>query len=214
MVNLAKRVRQETGSFCGPAVIEMLLAVYGKEVTQAQVVEACNASKTVMKEGIPLRDLAIGVKKLFSDLVVWEKQNSSVEEIKVLVDKGYPVAVDWQGIFTTDEYGDEIWNSKDRVSGWWARVTKAPVSVGDQGHYCVVTEVSTKKGVLKYVDPYGHYAGKDRFVAIWEFEERWWDDRLERSAERKMGVVLENKLMFVVAPKTDVFLKTVGMTRI
>jgi hypothetical protein len=214
MVDITVKARQETGSFCGPAVIETLLGHLGRKVSQLEVVEACEAKTTVMKDGISLVGLAKGVKKLFPDLQVWEKQNSSISDIYSLVEHGYPVAVDWQGVFTTDEYGDEIWNTRDKFRLWLSKVKKEPVGKGDQGHYCIVTDVDQAKGYIRFVDPYGHYAGKDRFLATWEFEERWWDDRIGIDQNGKKSLIIENKLMFVIVPITDTFIQTMGMSRV
>lgn len=214
MINLPLVVKQETGSYCGPAVFEMLLANLGQEAAQKQIVEACKAEKTVMKAGIPLTDLAKGIEILFPHLQVWQKQNSGIDDIKKLVDNGYPVGVDWQGMFTEDEYGDEIWNTRDKIRVWWSSITKEPLESGDQGHYCIVVDVNLTIGYLQFIDPYGHYAGRERFISLWEFEERWWDDKLGQDEQGKKKVILENRLMFVVAPKTDQFLGTIGMERV
>lgn len=214
MVNF-KRIRQETGSYCGPAVFEMLVSAHGLDLDQERMVEACNASETVMKEGIPLIGLAKGLNKLFPELIVWQKAYSSLADMEVLVAKGYPVGFDWQGIFTANEYGDEIWSTKDKVGAWWKREIKGePVENGDQGHYCIAFELDLKKGFLRFADPYGHYAGKDRFVSTWEFEERWWDDRIDQDKKGKKIYVLESRLMFLVAKKGDKFPESLGMEKI
>ena len=93
-------------------------------------------------------------------------------------------------------------------------MTNEPVAVGEQGHYCVALEVNKKKGYLRFADPYGHYAGKDRFVALWEFEERWWDDRIGKDARGKKIYVLEKRLIFVVAKKGDQKPAKFGMVEI
>lgn len=214
MIDIQKKVRQETGSYCGPAVVEMLVGNLGKTVTQVEVVEACEAKETVMEFGIPLVDLAKGVKRLFPRLAIWEKHSSTIEDIKAMVDAGYPVVVDWQGIFTEDEYGDEIWNTRNKFGSLVSKFKKEPVSIGDQGHYCIVVDIDIKKGFMEFVDPYGHYAGKSRFVAIWEFEERWWDDRIGLDKDGKKKLIVENKLMFVISVRSDSFLKTVGMKKV
>ena len=54
---------------------------------------------------------------------------------------------------------------------------------------------------MRFADPYGHYAGKDRYVALWEFEERWWDDRIDTDEKGKKVYVLEERLIFVVTKK-------------
>ena len=193
------RARQENGSYCGPAVMQMLLSGIGLSVSQESVVQACGAERSVMKVGIPLTELAIGITKMFPELAVWEKRHSSIEDIKNLLELGYLVAFDWQGIFQGDEYHDDEHDGK--LITWWKRLKGEPELKGDQGHYCIALEVNSEKGYLRFADPYGHYAGKDRYVALWEFEERWWDDRIDTDEKGKKVYVLEERLIFVVTKK-------------
>lgn len=209
-----KRVKQLTGSYCGPAVFEMLVSNLGFDLNQDSLVDASNARETVAAEGISLPDLAHGLGRLYPDLKVWKKENAKVEDIKILVEFGYFVAVDWQGIFNSDEYGDEIWNSGNKLSNWWRKVKNDPEALGEQGHYCIALEVNTKKGYLRFADPYGHYAGKDRFIAIWEFEERWWDDRIGLDEKGKKVRIVENNLLFVVTQKEDKRPEELGLMEI
>lgn len=189
----------------------MLVSSVGKDLNQEQMVDASGARETVMKEGIPLLDLAQGLKNVHPELTVWGKMNSKINDIEKLLGKGYAVAVDWQGIFTADEYGDD---EEDKWEEFWDKITKAPILKGTQGHYCIVLEIDEKKGYLRFADPYGHYAGKDRFVALWEFEERWWDDRIDKDMQGKKKYVMENRLMFVVTKKGDKFPKKLGMVKV
>lgn len=190
----------------------MLVSRYGLKLNQERMVEVCGARSSVMKVGIPLVDLARGLRKIYPELVVWEKSASKLKEIQTLLAKDYLVAVDWQGVFVADEYED------DEEDGWWKnfwnKITKMPVLKGSQGHYCVVLKVNLKRGYLRFADPYGHYAGKDRFVATWEFEERWWDDRIGRDTLGRQKYILEDRLMFLVAKKGDKFPETMGMKKI
>ncbi|HCQ31632.1 TPA: hypothetical protein DIU27_04610 [Candidatus Collierbacteria bacterium] len=205
------RARQETGSYCGPAVMQMLVSSLGLSMDQETLIDACKARKTVMREGIPLNDLSKGLQEMYPELDVWWKSEATIEDIQNLLDNGYFVGVDWQGIFSGDEYGD------DEVNKWgdfWNKIIGAPEVKGEQGHYCVALEVNKKKGYLRFADPYGHYAGKDRFVALWEFEERWWDDRIGKDEKGKKTYVLESKLMFLVTKKGDEFPKSLGMMRV
>lgn len=208
------RSRQETGSYCGPAVVQMLASANGLTVSQEEVVEASGAKDSVMREGISLHKLADGFRKLHPDYSVWQKYNSSVEDLANMVKSGYLVAVDWQGVFVEDEYGDEYWSFKDKWKEKWNNFRKIPTLKGDQGHYCIVVEVSLKKGYIKFVDPYGHYAGKDRFIATWEFEERWWDDRIDVDVSGKKSYILEERLMFLIAPKGDILPAQMGMEEV
>lgn len=205
------RAKQKTGSYCGPAVFQMLVSVFGLDLDQEAMVDASGARNSVMKVGITLEALAKGLKRLYPELVVWMKMGSKIEEMEELVKKGYLVAVDWQGVFTEDEYGDD---EEDRWGDWWSQVTRTPSLKGTQGHYCVVLEVNRKKGYLKLADPYGHYAGQNRFIAIWEFLERWWDDKLVTDARGRKQYVYEGKLMFVVTKKSDGFPASLGLKRV
>jgi len=206
-----RRVRQKTGSYCGPAVFEMLLSSLGLKLDQEQMVDACGARSSVMKTGIPLVELSLGLKKLYPNLVVWQKTDAKVSEMAALMAQGYWVGVDWQGIFAGDEYWDD---EEDKWEEFWNKLYKLPSLKGSQGHYCVVLELDLKRGWLRYADPYGHYAGKDRLVAIWEFEERWWDDRLDRDTQGIKKYVFEDRLMFIVAKKGDQFPEKLGMVRV
>ena len=206
------RSRQETGSFCGPCVMQMLLSQFGILADQKEIVIACGAAETVMKAGIPPKQLILGIKKLYPEVAVWQKSNSNLEDIEKLISGGYLVAFDWQGIFAGDEYGDDV------LPGFWekvaTRIKKEPVLLGDQGHYCIALEVNGGKGYLRFADPYGHYAGKDRFVALWEFEERWWDDRLDKDETGKIVRVIEERLIFVLTKMGDHFPASLGMEEV
>jgi hypothetical protein len=189
----------------------MLVSRMDRKLSQEEIVDASGARKTVMKVGIPLIDLAMGLRKLYPDLTVWGKTEATIEDVQRLLAEDYAVAVDWQGIFTADEYGDD---EEDKWGNFWDRITRAPALKGTQGHYCVALEVNTTKGYLRFADPYGHYAGKDRFVALWEFEERWWDDRIGVNDKGKKVYILENRLMFLVTRKGDGLPKEMGMMEI
>lgn len=212
MLNNLKRSRQENGSFCGPCVMQMLLGSYGIEKTQGEIADAYAERDTVMREGIPLKGLAKALGKVEPGVIVWQKYNSSFEDIQALLTQNISVGFDWQGIFDRDEYGDDLFPGKlERFVSRWKKV---PELTGDQGHYCIALEVSREKGYLRFADPYGHYAGKDRFVALWEFEERWWDDRLDKDESGKTIRVLEEKLIFVLTKQGDEFPASLGMEKL
>lgn len=206
------RAKQETGTYCGLAVLQMLLSSYGVNVSQDNLLDACGARATVARDGIPPHLLAKGVTVIAPDLVMWAKRRSSLQDLKDLLDLGYKVGIDWQGIFHVDEYEAEEESPKRNWFDWWKRSDEnEPELKGDQGHYCVALEVDIDRGYLKFADPYGSFAGKDRFVALWEFEERWWDDRIGVDESGKKIYVLEERLMFVIAKKDDLGPEKVGM---
>lgn len=208
------RSKQETGSYCGPSVMQMLLSAVGETISQESIALAYASKDVVMREGIPLVGLGKTIKKLFPELVVWQKYNSEVKDIELLVNSGHVVAFDWQGIFDHDEYGDEYWNFQSKWKRQWEKFRGVPQLSGDQGHYCIALEVNREKGYLRFADPYGHYASKDRFVALWEFEERWWDDRLDKDENNKVVRVVVERLIFLVTKAEDTFPESLGMERV
>lgn len=209
------RSRQESGSYCGPAVLQMLLSNLRVNISQKAIADAYASDDVVMREGIPLVGLAKSLKKIASRFQVWQKYNATVEDIYTLLDRNLLVGFDWQGIFTEDEYGDEYWNYQSRLKQHWEKIRGIPQLKGDQGHYCIALEVNKKKGYLRFADPYGHYAGKDRFVALWELEERWWDDRIDLNKKtNKKSYVMEQRLIFVVTLKGDKRPEKVGMEKV
>lgn len=207
-----KRVRQKTGSYCGPAVFEMLVSSYGLDLDQESLVDAGEARSTIMKVGMQLPKLAQGLSKLYPDLRVWKKNDAKIGDLTTILTKGYVVAVDWQGVFDGDEYGDD--EEEGRWEGLLEKFSGLPELKGTQGHYSVVLEVNEKKGYVKMADPYGHFAGKDRFISIWEFEDRWWDDAIERNDTGRKKYVFENREMFIVAKKEDELPEKLGMERV
>lgn len=193
------KLRQETGYYCGPAVVCMLLGRLGKTVEQSAIVSAAGLEASdVSLNGMEIDSIAKVVKNLFADLQVWCKRESSLDDIMGLLRLGMPVAVDWQGIFDHDEYGDELWHHSTPLSRFFKQFKNEPETYGDQGHYAIVVDINFEVGWVKFVDPYGHYAGKERFLATWEFEERWWDDRLGHDESGKKVRILESRLLFVI----------------
>jgi len=209
-----KRVRQKTGSYCGPAVLEMLVSNLGLELNQESLVDASGGREVIMKEGASLPSMSYGLKRLYPDLRVWKMNEAKIDDLQVLLEKGYYVAVDWQGIFYKDEYGDELWNSTNKIADWLKKIKHEPEAIGYEGHYCVVLEININKGYLRFADPYGEFATRDRFVAIGEFETRWWDDRLAMDSTGKKVRVVENRLLFVVTEKEDKIPEELGLVEI
>lgn len=207
------RYKQENGSYCGPAVVQMLLSSIGVEKTQSEIADAYASRDVVTREGIPVKGLIKAIKKIDPSVCAWQKYNSSLEDIEKLLAQGFPVGFDWQGIFDHDEYGDEYWNFQSKWKRTLNELRGVPQLTGDQGHYCIALEIDRAKGYLRFADPYGHYAGKDRFVALWELEERWWDDRLDKDENGKVVRVLEERLIFLLTKVDDTFPASLGMER-
>ena len=212
-----KRYRQSTGAYCGPAALQIMLSNFDIEAKQIDIANAGSSVARVDRQGMSFRELAKAAKAIVPHLTFWYKHDSSLEDLKrVVVDYKYPVGVDWQGIFANFEYGTEINapddDNEDGDEGEDEEIEEDDGSVGDEGHYCVVTDVNLEAGYLRLVDPYGSYSGRDRVLATEVFQERWWDDLME--IDRVGGLrkyTFESRLMFTLVPKGETFPKELGM---
>lgn len=121
----------------------------------------------------------------------WKKEEATVGDLDKIVNKyKVPVGVEWQGVFYEDEEGDN-------------------------GHYCVITEVNKGKGYLKLADPYKKFAGLDRKFRISDFEKRWWDSNEVAIPYSKIKkLVYDRKLMFLITSKKETFPRSLGMIRV
>lgn len=96
---------QETlhGSFCGPAVIKMVLDYYGIEKSEAEVAQLSNKHQDL---GISAND----IRKVFEDfnLRVEIKNFSSFADIRFALNNNAPVIVDWMTRGRNDYDEDEL----------------------------------------------------------------------------------------------------------
>ncbi|HEX8923960.1 MAG TPA: C39 family peptidase [Patescibacteria group bacterium] len=195
------RIRQENSSYCGPAVIQMLLDFLGYPITQDDFVAAADIGGRIQAYGTTIDDMVRAVKVLFPNLQFWYKFNSSLTDISKVVNVyGYPVGVEWQGVFDypdddedddTDDYEDD-----------------------DPGHYSVVTHIDTSQNMVMIADPERHYAGSDRRFTILSFEHRWWDiNEIIDPITHHTRQVDENHAMFIITPKDALFPLDLNMIR-
>lgn len=198
-----KRFRQATGAYCGPAALQIMLSNFDVETRQIDIVKAGSTKAKVDRQGMSVRELAKAVKEVAPSLSFWTKHDSSLNDLKkMVIDHKYPVGVDWQGIFDEQEYENEDDDYDAEDDG----------SIGDEGHYCVVTDINLEDGYIRLVDPYGSYSGRDRVLGVDTFQERWWDDLME--IDKTGGLrkyTFESRLMFVLVPKGETFPKELGM---
>lgn len=96
---------QETlrGSFCGPAVIKMVLAYYGVEKSEAEVAILSNKDDDL---GIGDADIKRTLEK--EGLKVEIKNFASFEDIQAALDKKAPVIVNWMTRGRNDYDEDEV----------------------------------------------------------------------------------------------------------
>jgi len=179
------RTKQIDSYSCGPAVIIALYSNFGVKASQKGIIALLRAARKIKKYGLSLKDLArasrIVGKGAFS---FWRKANGKISDLDAIVNKyKYPVAVEWQGVFYEDE--DE-----------------------DNGHYCIVTRVNKKAGILRLSDPYPSFAGVDREFKIKDFMKRWWDENVVRGRTLR-----DERVMFLVIPKSESWPKKLGMVK-
>ena len=91
-----KTFKQSKG-YCGPASLKMVLSAYGINKSEDFLAELTKSSRT---KGCKEENMVKAAKKF--GLKGYVKQKSSIKEIKLLVNQGIPVIVDW---FSPEEGG-------------------------------------------------------------------------------------------------------------
>jgi hypothetical protein len=188
------RVTQISEAHCGPAVIQMLLANLGIEVTQEEVAELGGATELIDLHGMRVDQLALAVRLISPNVQFWYKDHAKLRELITLVKNyKYPVGVEWQGLFGSEDDDDDDDDS-------------------DYGHYSVVTHVDTKRKELIIVDPYKDFVSQDRIFSFDTFTSRWWDTNEITDPETgQERLVPDYHMMFIVTPKEATFPAQLGM---
>ena len=185
------RVSQVTSSHCGPAVLQMLLSFIGYDVSQKALVEAAAVEEIVSEYGMILPEMTRALNKLTPDLNFWYKRNSTLLELKQIVNiHKFPAGVAWQGVFL--EYSDDE----------------------DDGHYSIVTRVDSAQGIIYIADPYEKFAGKDRILGTHLFEKHWWE--ISERIDPETGLIkhiADDRTMFVITPSHIHFPSDLGMEK-
>jgi len=178
-----RRVKQISPSHCGPAVLEALFSHLGHKISQTAVVRTLRAQNKIKKTGLSVKDLAKAANALSKGkYVFWRKSHSTMSQVaKVINEYKYPVGVEWQGVFY--EFEDE-----------------------DSGHYAIITGIDREKGILRIADPFPEFAGIDRKFEIKFLLKRWWDVNIIKGRK-----IRDEKMMFVITPKSETWPKKLGM---
>lgn len=179
----------------------MLLSYRGASIGQDEIVAAAGAQKSVYQRGMTIEELGLAVNKLCPNLEFWYKYESTITELGLLVNEfKQPVGVEWQGLFDF-EYFDEEDETEDVDD--------------DEGHYGLITQVDTQNNKVILVDPDKHYADKDRFFTVLEFERRWWDSNtVVDSVSGRSREVSSYHSMFIIVPRGRSFPENLAMTRL
>jgi hypothetical protein len=206
MINFnISRFCQISESHCGPAVIQMLLANLDVEVTQEAIAEAAGAAERIVLHGTRIDQLAQAVSILAPQTTFWYKEKASLEElISIVNDHHYPVGVEWQGLFETeDEAGDDEDEEDDTETG-----------DDDYGHYSIVTYADVEKRQLIIADPYKDFISQARIFSFEEFEERWYDyNEVTDPRSGHSKIKKDDHMLFVVTPRRATFPEELGMKK-
>lgn len=199
------RVRQATSVHCGPAVLEMLAYHLGLGVDQQRFVSAAGVGDKLRLKGMTVSELGLAATRVVPEVQFWYKANSAIRELyEIVMVHHFPVGVEWQGDFysgVTPEMEAQFSDDEDEEDD-------------DSGHYSMITYVNTSNNVIFLADPYKYYAGRDRRFTIREFENRWWDiNEVTDPDTGRHRHLKDNKMMFIVVPRTATFPEYLGMTR-
>lgn len=188
-----RRIQQITNSHCGPAVICMLLDAIGIQVDQETITKAANAEETIADDGVKIEQLALAINRVAPEAKLWYKYQSTLDDIRYILKRGYGVGVEWQGLFYDTEEEEE----EDEVM--------------DFGHYSIISDIDEEKQGFKIVNPHQDFAYHDRLFSIPIFLRRWWDTNevLNPFTQKKM-LVEDLRLLFFVTPADQIFPPEMG----
>lgn len=197
MAVTVRQVTQPNDYYCGPAVTEMLLSAVGVEVDQRIIAEATGLREEEMdKYGVRIDQLARAVSQVAPDYQFWYKYRAEINDLIVIIGRGYPVGVEWQGLFYESE--EEEYEAEG-------------IDYRDRGHYSVAVHVDEDYGEIVFVDPYKQFAGRKRLFSLAGFKRRWWDINYwqdELTGERKTR--RDERLIFMITPAGEVFPADLG----
>ncbi len=180
MINL-KFYRQITPVHCGPAVIQMLLDHIGIQSDQKRITELACAEERIFKYGTRLDQFAMAIREINPELKILYKEHSTLEDIKKILNLGYPVGVEWQGIFEENE------SSLD----------------DDEGHYSIISEAD-KNNYLTIIDPFREEGRHFYKIKYEKFLERWWDfNEVIDKETNKPKDLKDEQLLFVIPQLKD-----------
>lgn len=180
------QIQQISESHCGPAVLQMLLDAIGIEVTQNRIVEVLGVEDSLEEHGVRPEQLGSACTLLAPEAIFWYKYHSTLEDISLILDSGFVVGIEWQGLFYQSE--EEERDAHDEES--------------DFGHYSIISHYDEEQGQLIMVDPYKDFANQDRIFDVETFGRRWWDTNEVRDPfTGKKQIVRDEQLLFFVTPK-------------
>lgn len=185
-----ERKTQISESHCGPAVVQMLLSHIKIRATQKAITEAAGLTGIISGNGMRVDQMETAIKKLGLDAQLWYKMPATLEDIQTIITVyHYPVAVQWQGLFTEDEEESDE----------------------NTGHYSIVTGIDVATQELIIVDPYKDFSGVDRRIKVSTFLKRWWDVNDVPFGKRVIKSIHDDELLFIVTPKDVSLPESLGL---
>ncbi len=158
------KVRQETPYYCGVAVVQAVLKMYGQDFEQD---ELANKLGTTEKDGTP----PLNMVKLLNKLDVKAELKERIgESLKSILDDGNTVILDIQ------DYGNP--EEKDYSHDW------------DNGHYVIATSHEGDNIVLE--DPASDGENR-RKMSYSELEKRWHDKDTKGRKYYQLGIIVSSK---------------------
>lgn len=201
------RFCQISESHCGPAVIQMMLANLGVEVTQDEIARAGDIGDRIEVHGSRIDQLAKAVKTLSPQTRFYYKDHATIDElVKVVNEYEYPVGVEWQGLFEGEPESEETQAAEAPL------LPDSESEDEDYGHYSLVIRAHTGRRVLIIADPYKDYIAQDRIFTFREFDSRWFDyNEVPVEGKKRPKLVKDDHLMFVIVPDEETFPIEMGM---
>jgi hypothetical protein len=186
-----RQITQITDAHCGPAVVQMLLEPVEVFVTQEAVAREGEAEKDLNQYGMRVDQMALAVNRLAPQVRFWYKYRGDISDLKVIIRRGYGVAVEWQGLFYETEEEEQ---------------EEDPPDFDDRGHYSIAVSVDEEYEEMVFVDPHRQFAGRKRLFSLPVFLRRWWDKNYQ--VEPYTGEVKETRdegLLFFITPASETF---------
>lgn len=202
-----QRFMQISESHCGPAVVQMMLANLGIEVTQEDIAEAAGVRDLIEMHGTRVDQLALAVKRLAPPTRFYVKEHATLQDLVTVVhEHGYPAGVEWQGLFEGDPDTEEALS---------ANLPLAPFTESDDtdyGHYSLVIRAHPERQVFIIADPYKDYFAQDRIFTFRELNQRWFDyNEITDPKTGKKRLKRDEHLMFVIVMEDETFPGDLGM---
>lgn len=181
-----RQIQQIDEEHCGPAVLQMLLESVGVIAGQHVITEMAGVEDIIAEHGVRVDQLALACNQIAPQVQFWYKYKANVQDLKVVLDKGYGVGVEWKGLFYESEEEEE--------------------ADGDYGHYAIVEHIDFEYAEIILVDPYKDFYGKRRLLPLDMFIRRWWDtNELTDPVTNRKYEIKDEQVMFMVTPLNEEF---------